>query len=237
MAELIYQIQNFLALQALKVGSTTVSTHLPTACARKMAKRLRYDEDPIGPELKFFDTVQVHDIDQTPAVTVNGQICLVPQGSTESERIGRQIIIRSIHCIWDMRYTPGAVTTGTVVTYMWLVLDKQANGAAAAFTDVFSSANAQQAFHNLNNVSRFEILKKWTHAYNSDAEVSGAFSSKCKFEEFFMECYIPIDYSSTTGAITEIRSNNIFILSGSSTNVVGDDLVRVNGNVRIRYQG
>jgi len=51
--------------------------------------------------------------------------------------------------------------------------------------------------------------------------------------EMYKKCNIPIEYSGTTGAITEIRSNNIFLLASSDGQA--DDLVTMVGNCRVRF--
>jgi len=49
-----------------------------------------------GAELKFFDTATSFSIDTSPEVPATGQLVLIPQGVTESTRVGRKCVIRSI---------------------------------------------------------------------------------------------------------------------------------------------
>lgn len=184
-------------------------------------------------ELKFFDTANSFLFDTTGEVPATGQLCLIPQGTTESTRIGRKCVIKSIQMRGRLLFTPGAATTGACTTHLYLILDKQANGAAAAATDVMTSTAFADSFHNLANSQRFVVLKAWHHTFNCTAGVSGAYNPMVKYLECFKKCNVPIEYSSTTGAITEIRSNNIFLLAGGDGN--GDDLVQFVGNTRLRF--
>lgn len=187
-----------------------------------------------GSELKFFDTAISFNVDSTGEVPATGQLALIPQGVTESTRVGRKCVITSIQGKLDLLFSPGAIGLANSTGVILVVLDKQANGAAAAATDLFvSSANIQNGFHNLSNSQRFVILKKIDYEMNPGAGVSTAFNNVRKHVEFYKKCKIPMEYSSTTGAITEIRSNNIFLVAGCDAN--SDDLTSVVGNVRLRF--
>jgi len=185
-----------------------------------------------GAELKFFDTATSFSIDTSPEVPATGQLVLIPQGVTESTRVGRKCVIRSIQGRWDLRFNPAAGASADTSYAIYLVLDKQCNGAAAAYTDVFVQSVATQFFHNLANSGRFVVLKKWVGTFNSGAGVSTAYNPVTKHIDWYKKCNIPIEYSSTTGAITEIRSNNIFLIAGAYNS---DDTIGVVGNVRVRF--
>jgi len=186
-------------------------------------------------ELKFFDTATSFTTDITGEVPATGQLCLIPQGVTESTRIGRKAVIKSIQMKGSMLYNPGAASTDTVgaVGHVYVVLDKQANGAAAAVTDVLTSASMGSAFINLANSERFIILKKFIVSFNPGAGASGSASSVKRPYSWYSKYNIPLEFSSTTGAITEIRSNNVFLLAGIDG--AQDDSITVTGAVRIRY--
>lgn len=223
------------------VGSITVRNPLYRKTVYKKQGKVRLPRvqagffgrfPPKGREYKFFDTTNSFQFDITGEVPATGQLILIPQGTTESTRIGGQCCIKSIQIKGNMTFVPGGDTVGSNTAYMWLVLDKQCNGAAAAFTDVLTSANPHQALINLNNSDRFVILKKWVWNFVSQAGVQAAFSGQLKPMDFYKKVNIPIEYSSTTGAITEIRSNNIFLLAASRG---ADDLVTFAGITRVRY--
>lgn len=195
----------------------------------------------IPQELKYFDTAVQFAMDDTCEVPATGQWALIPQGDTKTTRDGRQAIIKSIQ-FRGMVYGDQGATQYSCNGWLWVVQDTQANGAAAAVTDVFTSAAAVDCLRNLDNNKRFKILHK--EVFNTMDNGSGAvvYNTATATEvvtwrrpiEFYLPCNILVDWSGTTGAITEITSNNIFIISGS---YAGDDKYEVRGNARLRFVG
>lgn len=188
---------------------------------------------PVGSEMKFFDTQLSFTFDTTTEVPATGQLVLIPQGVTESQRIGRKCIIKSIEVTGSMTNSPAAAANASVNAYLWLVWDKQCNGAAAAVADVFSNTGTPAEFtRNMANSSRFVILKKWIKVFDASAGVTTAYNSTRRPINFYKKCSIPLEYSSTTGAITEIKSNNLFLIAGA---LGGDDTVTMLGTCRVRF--
>lgn len=184
-------------------------------------------------EKKFFDTAISFNYDSTGEVPATGQLNLIPQGVTESTRVGRKCTVNSIQCRLNCIFTPGANTTGCTTQYLILVLDTQCNGAAAAVTDVFTSTTLSTAMINLANSERFKILKRWTFKLQAGAGVQTAFGQDQFQLEYYKKCRVPLEFSSTTGAITELKSNNLFFIAGTDTET--DDLVQCAGTVRLRF--
>jgi len=198
----------------------------------------RYGPGP-GAELKF------HDLDIDDAVVASsGSIAqascnIIAQGTTESTRLGRKLTIKSIN--WRFQVTlpeldavadPGPVDAVRVILY----LDKQANGATAAVTDILESADFQ-SFNNLANKSRFRTLMDRTYAINYSnlaSDGAGVVSSAGENiqDSFFKKCNIPIEYDNTgtDGALTSQRSNNIGLLLISRSNTAG-----FNSKMRLRF--
>lgn len=210
-----------------KRGSIILASKKPRRDSKKFKKGIP------GKELKFFDTANSFLFDATGEVPATGQLVLIPQGDTESTRDGRLATIKSIQIRGVVTFAPGALGTAASVAYMALVLDKQANGAAAAITDVYTGADMSLNFRNLNNADRFEILKKWTFTTISEAGVTTAYNNVVIPVDYYTRCNIPIDWSSTAGAITEIRSNNLFLVAGSTV----DDVPAFVGATRVRFVG
>jgi len=219
---------------------TTVTRKTPTKKARRPLARTggytgRFSGK--GAELKFFDTAISFTIDATGEVPASGQLNLIPQGVTESTRIGRKCTLKSIALNLGMSYSPGAAAVMSDISTIMLVQDTQTNGAAAAIADVLQGGGGtiSTAFRNLENSDRFRVLKTWKHTWQPDAGVTTAYNSSRKRIQFFKRCSIPIDFDSTasTGAIGTIRSNNVFLLAG--TDGGSDDLITVYGNCRLRF--
>lgn len=180
-------------------------------------------------ELKFFDTQLAFSFDLTGEVPATGQLNLIPQGVTESQRVGRKCVVKSIHI---RGYCLGASDQPSDIIRLMVVLDRQCNGAAAVGTDILTTANTY-SFNNLANSQRFLILKDWYLQYNVMASVGNAatFPNQVIKVKWNKKCNIPLEFSSTTGAITEIRSNNIFLYAAG----LNDDKTTFVGNCRIRF--
>jgi len=190
-------------------------------------------------ELKFFDTTVSFNYDSTSEVPSTGQWALIPQGDTASSRDGRQCRVKSIMFRGHAQWIGTTAWEGSY--YLWVVLDRQANGAAAAATDVFTSASAQSCHINLNNSRRFKILHKVVLSafdHGSTATVQATDQSGLVHipVEFYIPCDILMNFNSTAGAISEITENNIFIIAGAAGNVV-DDFLQLTGQARVRFIG
>ncbi len=195
-----------------------------------------------GVELKFHDiAVDDNIIASAGAIQNAGSVVLIGQGVTESTRIGRKCAIKGI----NMRYTitlpeitgvadPAAGDVVRVILY----LDKQANGATAAVTDILDTAD-YQSFNNLSNKSRFVTLMDRTTEINYKTLASHGFAADT-FDQvqvlqdasFYKRCDIPLEFSGTAApsVITEVRSNNIGVLLITANGVAG-----FNSNFRFRF--
>lgn len=186
------------------------------------------------PEKKFFDTALGFAFDTTGEVPATGQLALIPQGDTGSTRDGRQCVVESIHIRGNAFLTPAASATAADVIFMYCVWDKQANGAAAAVTDVLTSNLLTSAMINLENSDRFIILKKWRIPMEAKAGVTTAYNNHVRSIEWFKKVNIPMQFGTAAVDITQIKSNNIFLLAGAS---LLDDITTFTGTCRLRFRG
>jgi len=185
-----------------------------------------------APELKFFDTAVNFSYDLTAEVPATGQLLLIPAGTSESTRIGRKILLKSIQV--KCMNTLVAGTTAQDQVDFYLVQDTQCNGAAAAWGDVFTGTVAGLGLRNMANSSRFKVLYHHQAKLLSGAGVAGAYSGDHEFFETFIKCNIPIEFASGAGgAVTDLKSNNLFIMAGDVT--LADDTTTCVGNVRVKY--
>jgi len=168
-----------------------------------------------------------HDLDVDDAVVATGgtvtHLNVIAQGVTEATRVGRKCTITHIGWRYTVRLPEtvqqASPTAGDTVRLM-LILDKQANGAIPSVTDVLESAE-YQSFNNLANKGRFRVLMDRTIDINylvmaSDAASKYDQGQVEQSDSFYKKCNITIEYDSTTGAITEVRSNNLLLLAISS---------------------
>ncbi len=187
-------------------------------------------------ERKFFD-VDVDDavITATWAFFGTGTINNIATGTGESGRIGRKITVKKVMWKYTVTLPDTTVAASTRDTVrLVLYLDKQCNGATAAQATMWQSDN-YHTFRNLENSARYRILHDKVIDLNSQAGgTSGAgvhqFGADSVSGTFYHDCTIPIEFSSTTGAITEIRSNNLNIVVISKNGLCGLD-----SKVRLRY--
>lgn len=189
-------------------------------------------------EMKNFDTIQDNLPIDTTAENVTS-LNLIPQGVTDNTRVGRKCTIRRItmkgYLSWDST-TMGAGTFAFAQVRLVLVLDKQANGGNPAWTDVYQAATVNSP-RNLSNVNRFTVLKDWhlTPTFPCVPNTAGTGvvivcpMAKIKFNK---KVNIPLEFSSTTGAITEIRSNNLTLMAMS---LIGDDTHTLSAHWRVSF--
>ncbi len=210
-----------------------VSKRRALQVGRARSAGARASRPAVAGELKF------HDVDLDDAVVagaggITETINIIAQGVTETTRVGRQAIIRSIawryNCLLPTTSTPGD-TSDAIRVIMYL--DKQANKLTAAVTDILESAD-WQSFNNLANRGRFRVLMDRTHQLVSK---SGAWDgTNDQFGEddlqgaFYKTCNIPIEYNAGTGAMTEITSNNLGVLLISR-----DGKVFFGSKIRLRF--
>lgn len=180
--------------------------------------RYRSSARPSGTgELKFFDSTD--SITVPTSGDVNTSLNLIPQGVTESTRIGRKCTLKSIMLRGMVRLPNTSDPTKTADQVRVIVYqDKQANGATAAVTDILESAHIN-SFRNLANSGRFRVLMEREVTVNCQAGAydgtNDQFGQVEKDFKAMIKCNVPLEFDSTTGAITEIRSNNVGVLAVS----------------------
>ncbi len=96
-----------------------------------------------------------------------------------------------------------------------VILDKQCNGANPTVAQVLASTDID-SYRNLQLSGRFTVLLDRTTdintmglagdgAANDSAPISRSFS-------FYKKCNVPLEFDASTGAITDLTTNNIFVL-------------------------
>lgn len=187
-------------------------------------------------ELKYFDTTtSAAPIDSTLEVFGAGSLVNTTQGDSNTNREGATILVKSLQYNVDTLYSPGATNTGSTF-YLWLVQDRQPNGATPAITDVFTSSNASLAMPNVANQHRFKILRKHAVVINPGAGVNGAYNQPALQFSGYVKFKKPLQvrYTGNAGTVADVTTNNIFIACGA---VNSDDLMVMNSVFRIRFTG
>lgn len=185
-------------------------------------------------ELKFFDTIRGQGNIQPGGTIFSPSLNLIPQGTTESERIGRKCTLKTISIKGQTIKAATTTVNGTADRVRWIIyLDTQTNGGAATVLNILETADIE-SFRNLAESSRFKILYDRTIATNCHAGSGDAGEDFGRYVynfNFNKRCNIPLEFSSTTGVITELRSNNIGILIISEDT----DLASVKYTCRVRF--
>lgn len=185
-------------------------------------------------EMKFHD-LDIDDATISTAGDVTASVNLIADGTLDTQRIGRKSVIRELH--WNYRLLlPAAVlvaNTSDIVTLI-VYLDKQANGAALAVTTVLEAAN-YQSFNRIENKDRIRVLMR--RSYDLKCRSGGGHSTQFAFAEDIISdswhktgLKIPIQFSGATGAITEIKSNNIGVIAISAV-----ALATLDSKFRVRF--
>ncbi len=186
-------------------------------------------------EAKFFET-NVDDAVIAANFNIEGSLNLIPQGVTENTRVGRKCTVTKVmlRLTVNLPSTATAADTTDIVRIL-LILDKQCNGSNAAVTQLLENDN-YQSFNSLANSGRFRTLWDKTVSISSNGG-SGrgstdtlSYGAVSKALTFFKNVNIPIEFNAGTGAITEVRSNNILLYYRSKAGVAGID-----GEVRVRF--
>jgi len=209
-----------------------------------------YRANPNSKELKFIDGFTQITTLSNQSLSASG-INFITNGFTgadmsiiqdtgESDRIGRKILVKSIHLRGHWELPPTVISNQTADQIrLVIILDKQANGTQAVWDDVFADGAAQRAiwsYKKLSNSNRFVILKDFTSTINSMTLASITPGEVGDVERGF-ECHlsnlnIPVEYSGTAGIIGEVQSYNIFALLMTNVARIG---IRV--QIRTRFIG
>lgn len=180
-----------------------------------------------GKELNFVDTA-VSGTDSTTArlVLVNG----LQQGTTASTRIGRRVTVKSVEL--KIRVTAGASGTASTVRYA-LVIDRQANAASPAFTDIYDAA-LPESLRNISNKARFQVV--WDSGLiNLIGTSAGTTEAARRSIEFYKKIGVPVQYNAgTAGTIGDIQTNAMYFVSIGDV-ASGATAPTMVGQCRLRY--
>lgn len=181
---------------------------------------------------KYFDTTLAPTTVTTAGVILNASLNLIPQTTTESGRIGNRVKLTSIHLRGKVVLPATAVAAVNETVRIIVYLDRQCNGATAGVTDILTSAD-YRAFNNMANKGRFQTLidEFCDINYQTGVNATPAWASVGKNIMLNKKGLgIALQFSSTTGAITEVRTNNIGVLAISYAGAATCEYI-----ARVRY--
>lgn len=188
-------------------------------------------------EKKFLDTDTSAAIKQFESTgSVQADFVVMANGTANGSRVGSQITVTNINAHLDVVTGTNGSNPGIAHTPVRIILgiDKQANGAAPAVLDVLQTASPY-SFRNMYTLNRFIILKDKLFDMNPILYVSTPNVGECgRIFKFSWKGQLPVLYSGATASITEIKSNNIFLLVISDRDGYNTD-DGVQGTIRIKY--
>lgn len=192
----------------------------------------------LTPEKKNFNVALTFTIDSTSATSstaATGQLLVgLVQGIASTERIGKHIQVKRIQVRANLNYAPGAAAGGCNNADMWLIYDRQPNGAQATWAEIMSDAGVGRAAFALlstNYEKRFKVLYHKHVDMVPPAGVTTAWGGVLTHMDIDLPVSLDVEYTSTLGAITELTQANLFFAFGSSS----DNTTTVTGNSRITY--
>ncbi len=178
----------------------------------------RYNANP-GRELKFFDGTRAIASATEAGVIYDDSLNHIVQGVAEQQRIGRKVTITKLS-MRGLVKLPAQANGDDAFNRIRIIIyqDKQTNGATAAVTDLLDTADID-SFRNLENSGRFNFFYDKTitfmppNAYFDSVAAQRRVNEIGKNWRFNKDCNIPVIFNSTTGAITEMPTNNIGIMA------------------------
>lgn len=186
-------------------------------------------------EKKFLDTAI--GLGAVGSALEKQNLVIVPQGDTESQRIGRKCRVKKLYVKGSLKMASAAAAANTSERVrVFILLDTQTNGATFGATDLLETDDIN-SFNNLANSSRFRILKSKTFIFSAgggtETGATHAFSEVIKPVKIAlnMNHIIEYDNTATTGAITTQRSNSLWLCAIAQEG----NLVSLAGQARIRY--
>lgn len=164
----------------------------------------------------------------TPQFTLcNG----IVQGTTQATRIGNRIQMVSLQC--NIRAYNGVATFNTVAAM--LLYDRDAAQAAPVIGDIYDTSVLrwyQGAPRNLDNRTRFQILKKWRFSLSSTDSDD---KDTQRIIEYYKKISLPTVYDDTNGGtILDIRKGSLYFVWSSSGSVVTPE-VGMDYQIRLRF--
>lgn len=215
-------------------SQTNTSKPFNTTGRRGHWKRLKFPGRIVmgNEEVKFFDgnvsSIAVpRGADVNPSTPVGGNNLLtITQGVSASQRIGRKINVLQILFTLTVGMDPYTSATWSNVLArlrsqirFMIVIDRQCNGIGVTGLTDFLTATSVTAFNNLYRKGRFKTLRDKNWNFNHKYFVYNGVDSAWETDGFQRTMTfslnlngLPIEYNSTTGAVAEIMTNNIFFV-------------------------
>lgn len=193
------------------------------AAARQLYRDVSKLKSMINVEYKFHDYSSSNNLTSTPVINC---INFVNEGDTDQTHDGAMFRIKSLQLNSSAALSAG--TTDPISYRMAIVLDTDAAASTTAptFADIYdSTGSAINAFRNLDNRSRFVMLRQWTITL----QPGGKESNNIKY-------FKSLDLKSQivgTATETNLRKNGLYLVMYSTNAAAG--VMTLDVTTRIRY--
>ncbi|AXQ65664.1 MAG: putative coat protein [Cressdnaviricota sp.] len=186
-------------------------------------------------ECKYFDT-QLNTagvVNNWTQIDSNDVLSGIVQGTGPSQRVGRKIKVVGFVVRLGFSTSPGG----------WcfdLVRDKQCNGVAATAAQIYTAPNRYGTLPNPFEETRFQFLKRMEN-FNTAQALANVTAAAAPLTEcaisFVKKCSIMVEYNATTGAVSDLTSDNVQLYCNSTNNTAGATPVTpiTTGTIRVLY--
>lgn len=157
---------------------------------------------------------------------------VIAQGTTESERVGRDVILKSVWIRGFVRANSAATVNFCRTLIVW---DKQPNGALAGITAILGS-HSSQALPNDTNRDRFVTLwqKAWAVTGHNTAPATGNEMQVADMYKKLPDFCHTVYGSGAGGAITDIQTGALLLVCVGNV-ASGTATAQWDFHIRVRY--
>lgn len=170
----------------------------------------------VGVEKKYLDTIETSTVISATTGTISGAVLNIAEGSSDVTRVGNKITVTNVNV--RIHFNVADMTTAAFqnrnVRFI-LYIDRQANGSAPQPTEIISIPGgiSEKSYRNLDNLDRFVILRdKFIHLPMISTNALHTLTGPSPVYTFNKKVECAVHYNGATGALTELRSNNIAFL-------------------------
>lgn len=185
-----------------------------------------------APEQKYTDVTISGSLSQAG---IADALNLTAQGVDNTGRIGRKITIKHVQYMLTAAALPadlaavGNFPEATDTIRVSLVYDKQTNGVAPTYGQVYNVGGANTPFgaRNLDYIDRFSVL-------STDNVIICQSGPNAAFINRFVKCDLETRYDGTTAVIGSVESGGLFLVY-ADINAAGTTPATLNGLVRCQW--
>lgn len=203
-------------------ASTSASTH-----GRVGVKEVKSFDEQLGAAAALGLLAAVAGAEPAAAFTGLTEVNCIPQDATVAGRIGNKVVIRSLHCKFNL--TSAAAVLGTARAM--LVYDRQPTGAfpaiASILTDLPAAAASPFGGLNISNKSRFSVIRDEFIPVDAAQQQVVAKNWYCKGRW-------EVEFGANAGTIGDFRTGAIYFICFSAY-AAGGVITVTNQVCRSRY--